>query len=94
MASFKVAEVFRLPSRQQYVIAGQIEDGTITVGMNALIWMDGRLIWKIPIVAVEYTDRIHVGETLVGLVCDESLTDDATWCNELSAGTVIEVRSS
>jgi hypothetical protein len=92
MAKFQVIEVFRLPARAQFVIAGKVTAGEVRVGMNALVLLDSQLYWRIPIVAVEFIDRIANRESLIGLVCAEMTTEDADLCHGLcELGTEIEV---
>ena len=95
MAKLEMHEVFRLPSRGQFVIAGRLLEGSIDPGMRALVWLDGQAFWSIPIRAVEFIDRIAIRESLVGLVCDETADEDAETCHALSpVGTVIEISAN
>lgn len=95
MAKFEVREVFRLPQRGELVIAGNIAEGTVRVGMSALVWLDGGLFWDLPVRSIEYLDRVSVGETLVALVCKEHTEDDADFCSELCPmGSIIEVKEA
>jgi hypothetical protein len=92
MAKFQIIEVFRLPKRRQFVIAGKVMFGEIRAGMNALVLLDSRLHWSIPITAIEFIDRIASKESLVGLVCQETTAEDAALCQDLcEIGTEIEV---
>ena len=86
MAKLVVHEVFRLPSRGQFVIAGRVLEGSIDPGMRALVWLDGQAFWSIPIRAVEFIDRIAIRESLVGLVCDETADGDAAASLDESIG--------
>jgi len=93
MSKLEVREVFRLPQRKQFVIAGVVAEGVMREGMNALVWLDGGAYWSIPVLSVEFIDRLLVTESLIGLVCAEQDTSDAATCQELCPfGTVIEVR--
>ena len=92
MAKFQVIEIFRLPQRAQFVIAGKVTGGEVRAGMNALVLLGSKLYWRIPIAAVEFIDRVAVKEALVGLVCLERTTEDADLCHGLcEIGTEIEV---
>jgi hypothetical protein len=88
-----VIEIFRLPSRAQFVIAGTITVGEVRPGMNVLVLLDSKLYWRIPIAAVEFVDRIAGRrESLVGLVCAENTTEDAELCHGLcEMGTELEI---
>jgi len=93
MSKLEVREVFRLSQRKQFVIAGVVVEGVMRQGMNALIWLDGEAYWAIPVLSVEFIDRLLVTESLVGLVCAEQDASDAATCQELCPlGTVIEIR--
>jgi hypothetical protein len=92
MAKLTVHEVFRLPARKQFVIAGVLEDGTVWPGMHALVWLDGQAYWSIAVKSIEFIDRIAIKECLVALVCDEQGDEDAATCQALCPlGTAIEV---
>lgn len=92
MAKFDVREVFWLASRSELVFAGNIIEGTISAGMQALVWLDSKAYWALPIHSVEFIDRISVGESLVVLVCAGQSEEDAKICSELCLpGDVIEV---
>jgi hypothetical protein len=92
MAKVEVRFAFRLATRKQFVIACVMVEGTVSAGMRALIWVDGEAYWAIPILSVEFIDRIASKESFVGLVCAEQREDDAEIVQELcSSGTVIEV---
>jgi hypothetical protein len=94
MAIFQVHEVFRLATRQQFVIAGNVVDGAVVSGMNANIVLQDKLTWTIPIVSVEFIDQIASApkESLVGLVFAEQSSEDAYLCQGLcEAGTLIDV---
>jgi hypothetical protein len=93
MASFEVREVFRLPSRNEFVIAGTIIEGTIIPSMVVSVWMDSKLYWHIPVKSIEYIDRIALNESLVGLVCTETNPNEALLCSDLCPlGAVVEVK--
>jgi hypothetical protein len=93
VARFQVIKIFRLPSRAQFVIAGNITFGEVRPGMNALVLLDSKLYWRIPIAAVEFLDRIgDRKESLVSLVCVENTSEDAELCHGLcEMGTEIEI---
>ena len=92
MAKFQVMEIFRLPKRAQFVIAGRVTAGEVRAGMNALVLLDSRLYWRIQIAAVEFIDRVASKESLVGLICHEKNSEDAKLCHGLCGiGTEIEV---
>ena len=93
VSRFQVIEIFRLPARAQFVIAGNVTVGEVRPGMNVLVLLDSKLYWRIPIVAVEFVDRIAGGkESLVGLVCAETTAEDAELCHGLcEMGTEIEI---
>jgi len=95
MAKFEVREVFRLPSRREFVLAGRITEGELKAGMSALVWLDSHAFWDLRVKSVEYIDRISVGESLTGLVIAEQDANDAETCSELCpTGTVIEVKNA
>jgi hypothetical protein len=92
MAKFQVIEIFRLPKRAQFVIAGRVTVGEVRAGMNALVLLCSRLYWRIQIAAVEFIDRVASKESLVGLICHEKNSEDAELCHGLcEIGTEIEV---
>lgn len=93
MSKFRVVEIFRLPSRAQFVIAGNVTVGEVQPGMIVLVLLDSKLYWRIPIAAVEFVDRIAGGkESLVGLVCAETTAEDAELCHGLvEMGSEIEI---
>ena len=93
MSRFQVIEIFRLPSRSQFVIAGKVTSGEVRPGMNALVLLDSKLYWRIPVHAIERIDRIAGGsDSLVGLVCAEATAEDAELCLALcEMGTEIEI---
>lgn len=92
MAKFTVREVLWLQGRNELLLAGSISEGTVLAGMQALVWLDSKAFWAIPVTSVEFIDRPSVGETLVGLVCAGQTADDAKVCAELCLpGDVIEV---
>jgi hypothetical protein len=93
MASFEVREVFRLPSRNEFVIAGTITEGKLIPGMVVSVWIDSKLYWHIPVKSIEYIDRVALNESLVGLVCAETNQIEALLCSDLCPpGTVVEVK--
>ena len=95
MARFEVREVFRLPSRGEFVLAGRIAEGEIKAGMSALVCLDGKLFWELPVKSIEYIDRVSVGESLIGLVCTEQDAREADTCSDLCPpGTIIEVKAT
>jgi len=92
MTKFQVHEVFRLPSRQQFVMAGSIAEGVVRPGMNAIIVLQYKLTWSIPITSVEFIDRIASKESIVALVFAEQNSEDAYLCQALcEVGTLIDV---
>lgn len=92
MAKFVVREVLWLRSRGEFVLAGNIDEGTVAAGMRALVWLDSKAYWALAITSVEFIDRLAVGEQLVGLVCSGMSEEDAKVCAELCLpGDVIEV---
>ncbi len=58
-----------------------------------LVLLDSKLYWRIPIVGVEFIDKIAGGqESLVGLVCAETTAEDAKLCHDLcEMGTEIDI---
>lgn len=94
MATFEVREVFRLPSLGVFVLAGNVKEGSVKLGMKAMVPLHGEMLaWSLRVKSVEFLDRLSVGETLVALVCAETTTDDAEACAELCPpGTVIQVQ--
>ena len=80
MAKFQVHEVFRLPIRQQFVMAGTIVEGVVRPGKHAMIILQDKLTWSIPIAAVEFIDRLASApeKSLVGLVFAEQSSEDAS----------------
>lgn len=92
MAKFSVREVLWLQSRRELVLVGTIAEGMVSAGMQALVWLDGKAYWALPVTSVEFIDRLAVGESFVGLVCAGQTEDDARNCSELCLpGDVIEV---
>ncbi len=92
MAKFGVREVIWLHSREELVLAGNITEGEVSPGMQALIWLDSKAYWAMPVASVEFIDRLAVGESLIGLVCSGQSEEDARICAELCLpGDVIEV---
>ena len=79
MAKFQVMEIFRLPKRAQFVIAGRVTVGEVRAGMNALVLLDSRLYWRIQIAAVEFIDRVASKESLRSQLelraCDPNATN-------------------
>ena len=76
------------------MLAGRIVEGEITMGMSALVWLDSQAFWDLPVRAIEYIDRVSVGESLVGLICAEQDEGDALICSELCpTGTIIELKA-
>ncbi|MFZ2161147.1 MAG: hypothetical protein WAW02_02910 [Sideroxyarcus sp.] len=93
MASFEVREIFRLPNRNEFVIAGTIAEGKIIPGMVVSVWIDSKLYWHIPVKNIEYIDRVALNESLVGLVCAEANPNEAMLCSDLCPlGTIVEVK--
>jgi len=93
MASFEVHEVFRLPSRNEFVIAGAITEGKIIPGMVVSVLIDSKLYWHIPVKSIEYIDRVTLNESLVCLVCTETDINETLLCSDLCPlGTVVEVK--
>ncbi|WP_395669762.1 hypothetical protein [Rhodoferax sp.] len=92
MAKFGVREVHWLQGRGELVIAGNIMEGNVSAGMQALVWLDSKAYWALPVTSVEFIDRHAVGESLVGLVCAGQDEEAARTCAELCLpGDVIEV---
>ena len=92
MSKFEVHDVFRLPSRKQFVVAGKIVDGRAAAGMTVLVRLDPETLWSIPVVSVQFVDRLTGKDSLVGLLCDEQRAGDAEICREhCPMGTVIEL---
>ena len=92
MATFEVLRVFRLPSREAYVIAGRIIEGTVRAGMFAQVLVDGQLYWSIPIQAIEFVDDISANESKIGLVCQERSAEEFPWAEGLCPpGARIEI---
>jgi hypothetical protein len=93
MAKFEFREVFRLPLRKEFVITGVVIEGEIKEGMVVAIWIDSKLYWHIPVKHIEFVDRVAQNESLVGLVCEELNTEDASLFSDFcSIGDVIEVK--
>lgn len=92
MAKFVVREVLWLRSRGELVLAGNIDEGAVVAGMQALVWLDSKAYWALAVTSVEFIDRLAVGESLVGLFCGGMSEEDAKVCAELCIpGDVIEV---
>ena len=94
MAKFQVHEVFRLPIRQQFVMAGTIVEGVVRPGKHAMIILQDKLTWSIPIAAVEFIDRLASApeQSLVDLVFADQSSEDAYLCQGLcEVGTLIDV---
>lgn len=92
MAKFVVREVLWLQTRGELVLTGNIEEGSVVAGMQALVWLDSKAYWALAVTSVEFIDRLAVGESLVGLVCGGVGAEDAKVCAELcTPGDVIEV---
>lgn len=94
MTKFEIREVLNLPGRAEFILAGRVLDGEVRAGMLALISIQAELYWSLTIKAIEYIDRISVGESLVGLVCMDDDDQAAEACSEFCPpGTVIEIRA-
>jgi hypothetical protein len=92
MAKFGVREVLWLKSRGELVLAGNITEGAVSAGMQALVWLDSKAYWALPVTSVEFIDQPSVGESLVGLVCGGQNEEDAKVCAELCLpGDAIDV---
>ena len=73
-ARFLVSESFPITvsSRQLFVLAGDIVEGTIKSGMQVVIPFNSALSLKLPIHGVEFVDRMESPESKVALTirCD------------------------
>lgn len=95
MTKFEIREVINLPRRVEFILAGRVLEGEVRAGMSALISTQAELYWSLTVNAIEYIDRISVGESLVGLVCMDDDDQAAEICSEFCPpGTVIEVQAT
>ena len=90
MATLKVREVFPLPSRRKFVVAGDILGGALKAGMFAQLCAA-----QVLVKSIEYVDRVSAGEPMVGLVFSETDTVNAvTSSKSCPAGSVLEVNDA
>ena len=92
MKKFRIASVFRLESRREFVFAGEVTEGIIGTGMVVRVPLQGALYSCIPILGVENIRNTSVSERSVGLRFSEKAEADAAFYSELCPpGTVVEV---
>lgn len=77
-AQFEVREILRLSSGPSIVFAGRVLDGTVRPGMDIAIELQPQLTCTCKIKSIEYIDRVSVEGPLVGLVCPELDSTEAT----------------
>jgi hypothetical protein len=73
MAKFEVHEVFRLPARQEIVIAGKVVEGRVAAGMEVRFELQPGLSCSASVKSVEFMDRVAAQETLVGRKCSQGV---------------------
>jgi hypothetical protein len=94
MTKFRITSIFRLPSRREFVFAGEIAEGRIEAGMVVRVPLQEELYSCVPILAVEYIRNTFDPRECVGLRCSEKSTEDIEFYSELCPpGTVVDVRS-
>jgi hypothetical protein len=94
-AKFEVREVLRLrlPRGPSIIFAGRILEGAIHPGMDVQFELQPGLYCSSRITAVEYIDRVSVGESVIGLVCSETDSKEAELYSELCPpGTIVQVK--
>jgi hypothetical protein len=93
-AKFEIREVLRLrlPRRPSIIFAGRVLEGTIQPGMDVQFELQPGLYCSSRITAVEYIDRVSVGESVIGLVCSETDSQAAELYSDLCPpGTIVKV---
>lgn len=94
-AQFEVRKVLRRDAHSPFplvVFAGLILDGTVHAGMEISFELQEDLFCSCRILVVEHLDDVSVGETLVGLLCEEKDAGDAELYSDLCPpGTVVEI---
>ena len=92
MVRFKVRELFRLPSRLEFVVTGVVLEGWAQAGHVIHFEVQDRLFVTAAVSSVEFLDRISVGESLTCLVCKESDPHDTAFYSDLCPpGTIVEL---
>jgi hypothetical protein len=82
----------RLPRGPSIIFAGRILEGSIRPGMEVIFELQPALNCSARITAVEYIDRISVGESLICLVCSETDPKEAELYSDLCPpGTIVQV---
>lgn len=92
MARFEVREIFRLTSRAQIVVAGNVLDGTVKSGSVASFELQPGLVLSAKVASVEYLDRVGIGQSLVcPLLPDRDATEAEIYAEICPPGTIINV---
>jgi hypothetical protein len=93
MAKFEVHEIFRLPARQEIVIAGRVVEGKVAAGMEVRFDLQSGLSCSASVKSVEFIDRVAAQESLAGLVLSELDEKEALVYSDLCPfGTVMRSR--
>jgi hypothetical protein len=95
MAKFEVHEVFRLPARQEVVIAGKVVEGKVAAGMEVRFELQPGLSCSASVKSVEFIDRVAARESFVALVLSELDEKESVVYSDLCpVGTIVEVAAS